>query len=54
MPGEVNHDLVLARFEMQTLEHAVEVVDLAGEVTVHEHRGVVRLDVDPQIAFVAA
>ena len=37
-------DAVRAGFEIETLEGAIEVVHLAGEVPVHEHGCVVRFD----------
>ena len=43
-------DLVFAVFERQRLEHAVEVVDVAREVSIDVHFRVTRLDLQAQFA----
>ncbi len=42
MPRHEHLEIVVARFDVQSLEGAVEVVHGAGEVAVHEHLGLTR------------
>jgi hypothetical protein len=42
VPGHEQLEIVVARFDMQTLESAVEVVYSAGVVAVHEYFGLTR------------
>src|SRR5690349_13411719 len=47
VPRRADLDPVRAGFEVQLLQHAVEVVHIAGEVSVHVHLRVALRQVDP-------
>jgi hypothetical protein len=47
VPGEIQLDVVVAWLQVQTLQHAVEIVDAPREVAIDEHFGLPRVHLQP-------